>query len=98
MKRNTLLVLGVMYTAFAGPSFAASNAAGQDHKHGHGAVAPTTTLQPNAGKKWETDVALRQAMGNIHQELTASLPEIHGNRLSNKAYDNLYILANLNAG
>jgi hypothetical protein len=50
-------------------------------------AATTTKLQLNAGKKWETDIALREAMGNIRQELAASLHEIHGNRLSNKEYD-----------
>jgi hypothetical protein len=89
MKRNTLLALGVMSMAFAGPSFAASDAAAKDHKHEPGAAATTTTLQLNAGKKWQTDIALRQAMGNIRQELAASLHEIHGNRLSNKEYDKL---------
>ncbi|MCK9285931.1 MAG: hypothetical protein M0P39_16805 [Rhodocyclaceae bacterium] len=89
MKRNTLLALGVIYMALAVPSFAASDAAAQDHKHEPGAAATTTTLQLNAGKKWQTDAALRQAMGNIRQELAASLHEIHGNRLSNKQYDKL---------
>lgn len=88
MKRNTLLVFGIMHMAFAGPSFAASDAAAKDHKHEPGAAA-TTTLQLNAGKKWQTDAPLRQAMGNIRQELAASLHEIHGNKLSNKEYDKL---------
>ncbi len=54
------------------------------HKHEHG-PAPAT-LQLNAGKKWETDGALRQAMGNIRQAMAASLHDIHENRLSKKGY------------
>jgi len=85
MKRNTLLVLGAMCMVIAGPSIAATDDAA--HHHEHGAAAPT--LQLNAGKKWETDGALRQAMGNIHQTMAASLHEIHENRLPAKGYDML---------
>lgn len=85
MKRNSLLVLGAMCMVIAGPSFAATDDAA--HHHEHGASAPT--LQLNAGKKWETDGALRQAMGNIHQTMAASLHEIHENRLPAKGYDML---------
>jgi hypothetical protein len=86
MKRNTLVVLGAMYMGLAAPSFAAAEASAQSHKHEHEAAAATATLQLNAGKKWETDAALRQAMGDIRRELSASLHGIHENRLSNKEY------------
>jgi hypothetical protein len=78
-----------MYMASAGHSFAAATATAHGHEHEHGATATTATLQLNAGKKWGTDAALRQAMGGIRQELAASLHEIHENRLSNKEYDKL---------
>jgi hypothetical protein len=87
MKRDTLLAFAVMYLALAGHSFAATGAS--VHGHEHGAAATTTTLQLNAGKKWGTDAALRQAMGGIRQELAAALHQIHENRLPNKEYDKL---------
>lgn len=87
MKRNTLWVLGALCMAVAGPSLAASAAAAHDHKHEHGAAE--TVLQLNAGKKWETDAALRQSMGDIRQAVAASLHGIHENRFSNKDYDKL---------
>lgn len=73
----------------AGLSLAAASHAAPTHKHeasatqDHGAPA---TLQLNAGKKWETDEALRKAMGNIRQGLEASLHEIHENRLAAAGY------------
>lgn len=86
MKRNTLVVLGAMYMGLAGPTFAAPDVAAQDHKHEHGPTATTAKLQLNAGKKWETDAPLREAMNAIRQELAASLHGVHENRLSNKEY------------
>lgn len=85
MKRNSLLAFAVMNLALAGHSFAATGASVHGHEHG----AAATTLQLNAGRKWETDAALRQAMGGIRQELAASLHRIHENRLPNKEYDKL---------
>jgi hypothetical protein len=82
MKRNTLLVLGALCMTIAGTSVAATTAGG--HKHEHGVEA--AKLQLNAGKKWETDAALRQAMGNIREAMAASLHEIHENKLSKKGY------------
>jgi hypothetical protein len=84
MKRNTLLVLGALCLLITGPSIAADSAA---HSHEHGTAA--ATLQLNAGQKWETDGTLRQAMGNIHQAMSASLQQIHENRLPKKGYDAL---------
>ena len=82
MKRNTLLVLGALCMTIAGTSVAATTAGG--HKHEHGVEA--AKLQLNAGKKWETDAALRQAMGNIREAMAAALHEIHENKLSKKGY------------
>ncbi len=84
MKRNTLLVLGALCLVITGPSIAADSTA---HSHEHGAAA--ATLQLNAGQKWETDGALRQAMGNIHQAMSISLQQVHENRLPKKGYDAL---------
>jgi len=79
MKKSALLVFAVMSLTVAGAGIAATG-----HQHEHGAA--TATLQLDAGKKWETDGALRQAMGNIRQTMAVSLHEIHENKLSKKGY------------
>ena len=79
MKKNARLVFAALSMAVAGAGIAATG-----HQHEHGAA--TATLQLDAGKKWETDGALRQAMGNIRQSMAASLHEIHENKLSKKGY------------
>lgn len=84
LKPNTLLVVGALCLAGAGPALAAS---GHGHQHDHDAA--TATLQLDAGKKWETDAALRLAMGNIRQAMAGALPAIHENRLPTKAYSQL---------
>lgn len=88
MNRNTSGAISAMLFA-AGLSFAvAGHATPASHKHdaheAHGAVAET--LQLNAGKKWETDEALRKAMANIRQAVAGSLHDIHENRLKPAAY------------
>jgi len=84
MKRNTLPAAMIMGLALVGTSFAATGNPTHAHQHEHGATI--TKLHLNAGKKWETDQALRQAMGNIRQTMATSLPAIHENRLSKKDY------------
>lgn len=86
MQRNTLLAIGALCLSIAGTPFAA-NAEAHNHAHEHGAAA--ATLQLNAGQKWETDAALRQAMGNIRQAMAGSLHAIHENRLSRNGYTGL---------
>jgi hypothetical protein len=80
MKHPILTALA-LFSLAAGPAFAANDA----HSHeAHGA-----TLQLNAGKKWETDAALRKAMGEIRQSMASALHAIHENKLSPKAYGGL---------
>lgn len=88
MKRNILTALTVISLAAAGPALAANNAA-HDHGDAHANDGATTTLELNAGKKWETDATLRKAMGDIRQTITASLHAIHENRLPAKGYGTL---------
>ena len=83
MKPYLITALAVLTLAAAGPSFAAN----ETHDHGHGSASGT--LQLNAGKKWETDAALRQAMSNIRQAMAGELHEIHENRLSARGYGKL---------
>lgn len=87
IKQITLLLFSALSMAVAGTSIAATSTAATGHPHEHGA-APAT-LQLDAGKKWETDGALRQAMGNIRQTMAAALHDIHENRLSKKGYATL---------
>jgi hypothetical protein len=92
MKRNALLLLTAvsLSTAVAGTSFAATAGTAQGHKHEHGSEKATVTLQlNNAGEKWETDAALRQAMGNLREVMAASLHKIHENQLSTSGYASL---------
>lgn len=84
MKRNSLLIVAALCMAVSGTSMAAASNAANAHKHEHD-TAPAT-LELNAGKKWETDGALRQSMGNIRKAMAASLHDIHEGRLSKTGY------------
>ncbi|MBP7824680.1 MAG: hypothetical protein KA011_05650, partial [Pseudomonas sp.] len=64
-----------------------SSLAASDHQHAHGEA--TQTLQLNAGKRWATDAALRQAMGTINDGMREALPAIHENRLPTERYSEL---------
>ncbi|MBA5608475.1 hypothetical protein H3H36_24305 [Duganella sp. FT3S] len=79
MKQTVLTVLAVCALATA-PAFAAQDM----HQHGHDAHG--ATLQLNAGKKWETDAALRKDMGAIRQSMASSLDAIHANKMPPQAY------------
>lgn len=83
MKHPILTALALFSLAAAAPAFAAKDV----HNHGH--EAHGATLQLNAGKKWETDAALRKAMGEIRQSMASSLHAIHENKLSARAYEGL---------
>lgn len=87
MKRKTPGTLHAILLA-AGLALAAASHAAPEPKHDAHAAheSGATTLQLNAGKKWETDETLRKAMGNIRQTVAASLNEIHENRLSAAGY------------
>lgn len=70
----------VLATAAGTPSLAAG-----EHDHGYGATT-ATGLHLNAGKKWETDKALRQAMDGINQDMAKALPAIHKSRFADSEY------------
>ncbi len=65
------------------PSWAVETA--HDHHHGE----QTSALHLNAGKKWDTDAALRKSMADIRQLMAEDLPAIHNNELSAKGYEQL---------
>ena len=54
--------------------------------HDHGKPAPHK-LELNAGKKWGTDDALRQAMSTIHQSVSQTLPAAHSGKAKVADYD-----------
>lgn len=54
--------------------------------HDHGKSAPHK-LQLNAGKKWGTDEALRQAMSTVHASVAQTLPAAHAGKAKAADYD-----------
>lgn len=84
MKRNLLLPLAAILLTLTAASGQAVLAA-EEHQHGESSAA-VQKLELNAGKKWATDAALRQAMDEINQAMAKALPLIHKNRLSDTDY------------
>ena len=82
MRKIQLLLLAISLII---PAFAFADQH-TEHKH---ETAVHATLQLNDGKKWNTDDALRHAMGNIHASVTSALPAIHAGKLGTKQYDTL---------
>lgn len=88
MKSNFLLPLAaIVFAATAAPGYPALAADG--HRHHGESSAPVQKLQLNAGKKWGTDVALRESMDDINQAMATALPLIHEERFSNSDYATL---------
>lgn len=54
--------------------------------HDHGKSAPHK-LELNAGKKWGTDPALRQAMSGIQKSVAQTLPAAHSGKATPAQYD-----------
>lgn len=89
MKQKTSPALHALLIA-AGIALSTAGFAAPAHKHDAPADhAAPATLQLNAGKKWETDEALRKAMASIRQSVEASLHQIHENRMSAAGYGKL---------
>ncbi|MFT3857391.1 MAG: hypothetical protein QM742_07815 [Aquabacterium sp.] len=78
------LITVTMALAVLASPFALATTPSTDHAHTH-EDAPAPALQLNAGKKWETDAALRQGMAEIHQAMAAHRVAIHEGKLSPKA-------------
>jgi hypothetical protein len=72
--------LAIGATAFA-------QAAG-GHSHA-GANATKLEVKLNQGRKWASDDALRAGMGQIRQDMTASLPKIHKGAFKPTEFDAL---------
>lgn len=84
MKVNLLMRLAAIVLTVTAASGQAVLAA-EEHHHGESGAA-VQKLQLNAGKKWATDAALRQAMDEINQAMAKALPLIHRNHFSDADY------------
>jgi hypothetical protein len=79
MKSPIVLLLAVALSSpFA--ALAATDA------HDHGKSSPHK-LELNAGKKWGTDDALRQAMSTIHTSVSQILPRAHSGKAKAADYE-----------
>lgn len=76
------LPLGTM----TGTALAADAAHSHGHSHGHEVHG---TMELNQGQKWETDAALRQGMGALHQIVSTGLDGAHTNALTADDYKKL---------
>ncbi|WP_323018637.1 hypothetical protein [Castellaniella sp.] len=79
------LALAAPLTIASGPAFAADA-----HQHD---AASATPLTLNHGQKWETDAALRLAMGKLTQAVDTALPAAHAGTLGDAQYDALGVQA-----
>ena len=86
MKAKLSVLLAALALVASSNIYAAESA--DAHHHSHGSTEPTK-LQLNAGKKWATDEALRQAMSDINQAMSKALPTIHKNQFGNAEYQAL---------
>lgn len=85
MNRNLLLPLAAIVLTVTAASGKAVLAAEEQHHHSESGAA-VQKLELNAGKKWETDAALRQSMDEINQAMVKALPLIHTNQFSAPDY------------
>jgi hypothetical protein len=97
MKRNSLPSLAAAVLVATLASGQAVLAAEEHHHHGESS-ATTQKLELNAGKKWETDAALRQSMDDINQAMARALPLIHKKRFSDSDYATLATTINQKVG
>ena len=88
MNRNLLLPLAAIVLIVTATPGQMALAAEDHHHHGESSTA-VQKLQLNAGKKWVTDVALRQSMDGINQAMATALPLIHQDRFSDADYATL---------
>lgn len=83
MKHRAALFLTFLAFVVSAASQAA-NVPGHDH-HDHGSDAPQK-LHLNAGKKWETDEHLRNAMSEINKTMTEAISRIRKSQFSDGDY------------
>ncbi len=59
---------------------------GHSHGHHHDTHGP---MELNDGEKWETDAALRQGMGELHQVVSTGLERAHAGALTSGDYNEM---------
>ncbi len=97
MIKNLLLPLAaVVLVVTAAPGQPAL--AAEDHHHHGESSTVVQKLQLNAGKKWATDVVLRQSMADINQAMATALPLIHKDRFGDSDYAALATTVNQKVG
>ena len=84
MKKNLLVWAAAASGLALSLSLVTMPSIAEEHKH---QAMESVELQLNAGQKWDTDVPLRQAMGEISQTLNTALDDIHNNQLDAAGYD-----------
>lgn len=76
-------LLALPLSTMTGTALAADAAHSHGHSHGHEVHG---TMELNQGQKWETDAALRQGMGALHQIVSTGLDDAHANALAANDY------------
>lgn len=68
-----------------------TNSYAEDHSHSHSESDKThnTEFKLNNGKKWATDLPLRQSMKKVSELMTNNISRIHNNKMSDSDYKNL---------
>lgn len=88
MRSNVIAL--VVALSFAGQALAEHDHSHHDHSHhvaGDGQAVKG--LQLDAGKKWETDAPLRQAMTRVRDEVNAAVGPIHAKTFTPEQYKGL---------
>lgn len=85
MKSPAHILIAALLALPLGTMAGTAIAADAAHSHGHGHEVHGT-MELNHGKKWETDAALRQGMGALHQIVSTGLDNVHANALKDDDY------------
>src|SRR5450830_1501394 len=63
-------------------------ASAHDHNHEHGAYSGAPlVLALNQGRKWPTDVSLRQGMGRIRGAMEVAMPAIYADKADSVQFE-----------
>lgn len=83
MKLTGFAALCGLFLTMSLPLYAAPV---ERHHHPDSDGREATQLKLDAGKKWMTDLPLRQSMGKINQAMVKAVPLIHTNQFTDKQY------------
>ena len=85
MRSPAYLVIAAALALPLGTTAGTALAADAAHNHSHSHEVHGT-MELNQGQKWETDAALRQGMGALHQIVSTGLDGAHANALAADDY------------